>query len=158
MSGKAFHLIFLSEIPQKENVLLPLFQTSVWLLLCIRPNNKFCCSCQFLEQTSEGAYTSTWAIIDDPIQGVTHANFGNLFATGRRPLSAIYEPMVFITRFEVEAMLRREKEQASISSIRLDLKPPYDTKISAKLYRMEYITRQLQVWWKKKLASYSLPL
>lgn len=47
-----------------------------------------------------------------------------------------------MTRFEVEAMLWREKEKAFISSICLDLKPPYAVEIVAKSYPVGYVTPQ----------------
>lgn len=48
--------------------------------------------------------------------------------------------MVFMTRPEVESMLRREKQKASASFIGLDMKPSYATEIVVKLYSMIYLS------------------
>lgn len=55
---------------------------------------------------------------------VTLANAHNLSA-GRGSTSGNKEPTVFMTHSELEVMLRREKEKAYVSSVYLDLKPPY---------------------------------
>lgn len=44
-------------------------------------------------------------------------------------------------RSEMEAMLGKEKEKASVSLIYLDLKPSYDAEIAAKPYLMRYALR-----------------
>lgn len=68
-------------------------------------------------------------MIDDPAQGVTLANVDILSATGRRSVSAAEEPIVFMALSKVEAMLRREKRKAHVSSICLDPKPPYVSRL-----------------------------
>lgn len=73
-------------------------------------------------------------VIDDLVRWVTPANADNLLAASRRPLSANEEPMVFMTRSEVEAMLRREKEKAPVSSIRLNLNSPFAAEVVVKMY------------------------
>lgn len=72
-------------------------------------------------------------MIDDLVKGVTPAtNDDNLSSVGRRPVSATEEPVVLIPRSEMEAMLGKEKEKASVSLIYLDLKPSYDAEVTAK--------------------------
>lgn len=84
-------------------------------------------------------------VIDDPVQGVTPTiNDGNLFIANRRPLRATEQPVAFMTRFNAEAMLKNEKEKASVSSIYLDLKTPYVAEVAAKPYPVGYITSQFQ--------------
>lgn len=72
------------------------------------------------------------SVIDDLVQGVTPANINNLFITARQLVSAIEEPVAFMTRSEIEAILRREKEKASVSSICLDVKPSYAVEFASK--------------------------
>lgn len=69
--------------------------------------------------------------IDEPAQGVIPANA--LFIA-RRPASLVEEPTVFKTRAEVESMLKKEKEKASVTSACIDLNPPYPVEIAAKPY------------------------
>lgn len=45
------------------------------------------------------------------MQGVSPANVDNHSAIGRRPDSATVEPTIFMSRYEVEATQRREKEK-----------------------------------------------
>lgn len=52
------------------------------------------------------------------------------------------EPTIFMTRSDVEAMLRREKEMASVSSICLDLEPPYS--VVTNPYPVGFVTSQCQ--------------
>lgn len=58
-------------------------------------------------------------MIDNPplqlITPLTNAN--NLFATGRRPVSALEEPVIIMTTYEIEAMLRKENGKASVPLI-----------------------------------------
>lgn len=61
-------------------------------------------------------------------------NIDKLSATSRRPDSVVEERIVLMTRFEVEAMLGRENEKAFVSSVFLDLKPPYVAEIAKKPY------------------------
>lgn len=56
-------------------------------------------------------------VTDKPMQADTPANVENLFARGRQLASLIQKPITLMTRSEIEAMLRREKEKTSISSI-----------------------------------------
>lgn len=44
--------------------------------------------------------------------------------------------MVFMLRYKVEVIVRKEKEKASVSVICRDLKPPYSIKIAVKSYPM----------------------
>lgn len=67
--------------------------------------------------------------------GVTHDNADNLFAA-RRPTCVAHEPTVFMTKAEVEAMLKKEKEKATASFI--DLKPPYFAEVIVKRYPSKY--------------------
>lgn len=63
-------------------------------------------------------------IIDDPVQGNTTAtNADKLSTPNRRPMNVVEESVVFIIIFEVEAMLRKEKAKASVSTTYVDLKP-----------------------------------
>lgn len=62
---------------------------------------------------------------DEPMQGAMSINTKNLSADSRQPVNGTVEPIVFMIRSDVQTMLRREKEKASVSSIYLDLKPPY---------------------------------
>lgn len=55
-----------------------------------------------------------------------------------RQASAVEEALAFITHFEVEAMLRKEKKKAYVASVCLDLKPPYSAKVVVKHYPMGY--------------------
>lgn len=43
------------------------------------------------------------------------------------------EPTVFMTCLDIQAMLRRKKEKASISLVCLDLKPPYLAEVARNL-------------------------
>lgn len=63
-------------------------------------------------------------ILDELVQGVTLTNADNL-STTRQPASLAEEPIVFMTRVEVDAILRGEKEKASSTATCLNLKPPY---------------------------------
>lgn len=49
------------------------------------------------------------SMIDNPAQRVTLTNVDNLSPVGRWPVSAPEEPIVFMTRSEVEFIMRREK-------------------------------------------------
>lgn len=75
-------------------------------------------------------------MISGPVQGVTPATDANNFAVGRQPVSAVEKPIVAMTRYEVKAILRKEKEKGSMSSICLDLKPLNATEVTTKLYSM----------------------
>lgn len=55
----------------------------------------------------------------------------NLSAVGRRPVNAVEEPLVFVTRSKIEA---KKIEHASVSSICLDLTPPYAAEVTTKMY------------------------
>lgn len=68
---------------------------------------------------------------------ITPINVDNLFVIGRRPISATEEP-TFMTRFQVEVMLKREKEKAIVSLIYLDLQPPNAAVVAMKLYPVGY--------------------
>lgn len=65
-------------------------------------------------------------VLDEPVKGVTFANADNLL-TARQPTSLVEEPTVFMTRAKVKAVLRREKEKASLIIACLNLKPSYPT-------------------------------
>lgn len=56
-------------------------------------------------------------VTDKPMQADTPANVENLFARGRQLASLIQKPITLMTRSEIEAMLRREKEKTSISLV-----------------------------------------
>lgn len=71
-------------------------------------------------------------------------NPDNQFATGRRTVDTGKVPIVFMTRSNVDALLRREEEKALISSTRLHLKPLYAVGVAIKLYLVGYITPQVQ--------------
>lgn len=58
-----------------------------------------------------------------------------------------------MTRFEVEAMLKKEKEKASTSSVSLDLKPSYSTEVAAKPYPTEYRVSEFQKYVMTQVAS-----
>lgn len=66
---------------------------------------------QFLMNADELAKDptpTTDLVIYDPVHGVTPAkNTDDIFATGRLPVSMTQEPMVFITRSEVGATLKK---------------------------------------------------
>lgn len=64
-------------------------------------------------------------IIHDLLQGTTSTTIVGI--TPRREATGGYakELEALMTRAEVEAMLEREKEKASISTFGLDLQPPY---------------------------------
>lgn len=72
------------------------------------------------------------------MQGVAPANFDNL-STVRHLASLVEEPTTFMNCFEVKAMLRNEKEKASIASFYLDLKAPYLTDVDTKPYLAGYV-------------------
>lgn len=44
-------------------------------------------------------------------------NANNLSATGKRPINAAKEPVLFMTRSKLDDMLGKEKEKALVSSI-----------------------------------------
>lgn len=56
----------------------------------------------------------------------------------------IEEPVASVIRFKVKATLRKEKEKASASVIRLDLKPRYTIEIVAELYPIGYMAPPFQ--------------
>lgn len=85
---------------------------------------------------------ATKPVANEPRQGATPANGDNVFANGRQPTSMTEEPIVFMAKSEVKAMLRREKEKAFVSSICLDLKPPLATEVATNLYQLGYISPQ----------------
>lgn len=63
-------------------------------------------------------------IIDDPVQGGKLAtSVDNLSAAGRWTNEQNRESLVFMVKSKVEAMLNKEKENASVSTICLDMKP-----------------------------------
>lgn len=62
----------------------------------------------------------------------------DLFAA-RQPTSMAKEATIFRTRSEVEAMLEKEKENAFILFVYLDLKRPYLVELAAKPYSMVYV-------------------
>lgn len=78
------------------------------------------------------------------MKGATPANADNLSTTGRQPASAVEERTVFMTRLEVETMLGREKEKASVSSTCLNLKPPYVAEVVMEPYSVGYVTPQFR--------------
>lgn len=49
---------------------------------------------------------------------------------------------IFMTRSEVEAILMRQKDKAYLSSICLDLKPPYDAEVAKNPYQVGHPTPQ----------------
>lgn len=57
-------------------------------------------------------------------------NSDNIFTTGRRPTSITDKSVAFMTKLEVEAMLK--KQRASASMIGLDLKLPYQAEVAGK--------------------------
>lgn len=78
---------------------------------------------------------ATESIFDDSLQGVTPAtNTYNLSVAGRLLASATEELVAFMTRSEVEAMLKNENDKASLYMIFLDLKQSYYAKVAAKSY------------------------
>lgn len=83
-------------------------------------------------------------IIDDPLQGAMLAtNIGNNSVISRQQTSTPEEP-AFMTRVEVEVMLKKEQEKASASTISLALKPPCLVEVVAKPYPTGYVMLQLQ--------------
>lgn len=82
-------------------------------------------------------------ILDERIQGVTLVNTDNLSAA-RRPTNLAEELTVFMTRVEVETVLRREKEKASSTTAYLNLKPSSPAEIVAKPYRLGYSVPKFQ--------------
>lgn len=81
-------------------------------------------------------------VTNDPTQGTKPANADNIFAASRQPATSTEEPTVFMTRSEVEVILRREKKKGPISLIFLVLKRPYAVKVAAKPYSVGYVTPQ----------------
>lgn len=51
----------------------------------------------------------------------------------------VEEPTIFMNHLEVEAILRSEKEKASVSSICLNLKVPYSADVAAMPYLTGYV-------------------
>lgn len=49
-----------------------------------------------------------------------------------------------MTRAEVEAMLQREKEKASLTAVCLNIRPPYPAKIVTKPYPLGYSVLKFQ--------------
>lgn len=66
-------------------------------------------------------------------------NADNLFAIGTWLASTTEESVAFMTRFQVEVVLKKRKEKASGSMIELDLKPPYPSIIEMKPYQLGYV-------------------
>lgn len=80
------------------------------------------------------------SIVDDSLQGVTSATDAtDLPVAGRQPVGVTEEPVAFMTRAEVNTILRKGKGKAFTSIIALDLKLSYPTKIVTKLYPAMFI-------------------
>lgn len=73
--------------------------------------------------------------VDDLLQGVTPAiDANNLSGVDTQPTSMTEESTAFMTRSEVEAMLKMKKEKACASVNNVDMMPPYPIQILKKLY------------------------
>lgn len=70
-------------------------------------------------------------IVNESVQGNMPANDENLSAA-RRPASLSEEPAVFLTKIEIQAIIKQGRERASTASASLDLKPHYPNKVAAK--------------------------
>lgn len=77
-------------------------------------------------------------ITNESIQGATPIN-ANDHSVARRPASVVEEPINFMGCSEVEAILRKEKEKASVPSDYLDLKPLYSVEVATKSYRVGHV-------------------
>lgn len=55
-----------------------------------------------------------------------------------------------MTRSEIKFILRKKKKNASVSSISLNLKPPYDIEVVAKPYPLRMSLHNLEVRWKAR--------
>lgn len=98
---------------------------------------------QLLHEPGTNAYTghranNWWARIATP------AKVNNLFAV-RWPSSVAEELTIFMTRLEVEAILR-QKEKASTSSVCVDFKPPFSIEVAIKPYP-SHSCQIPEVWW-----------
>lgn len=72
-------------------------RSSSFLLLWLN-SKEFCSSYKISKQISQEGHTAAEPLTNDPVQGVMRAtNTDNIFAAGRRPVSAAREPMVFMT-------------------------------------------------------------
>lgn len=106
-------------IPQLVSTLIALQQTQQQILKLLA----------IFIKPSPSACSTSYRVIDQrPLVGGTIGNVDSLSAT-RWPTSVTEEPTIFMTRLEVEVMLKREKEKAYASS--MDLKPPYSTEVAA---------------------------
>lgn len=65
------------------------------------------------------------------------------------------EPLVFMTRSDVEATLRKEKEKATASLISLDMKPPYPSEIVAIPYSIKCVALQFRSSTPKEITNES---
>lgn len=65
-------------------------------------------------------------------------------------VSVTEEPSAFMDQAEVEAMLWREKQKASVASLYLDFKPPYSTEVAAITYPAGS-KMPSTFWWLKRL-------
>lgn len=63
---------------------------------------------------------------DELVEGTTHVKVDNVSPADMRPASIDEEPTIFMTRLEVEAMLRKDKERY------MGLKPPYIAGVATK--------------------------
>lgn len=73
--------------------------------------------------------------IVDPLH-VHATNDNNLSVACKRPVSSREGPVAFMTRVDVETILRKEKEKGFTSTIGLDLKIPYPVEITEKHYQV----------------------
>lgn len=76
-------------------------------------------------------------------------NADNLSAKGQ-PVSVAEEPMVFVTRAEVEALVQREKERASSTAACLSFRPLYPTSIASISYHVGYTVQTFQKLYERK--------
>lgn len=103
-------------------------------LLFSRLNSKFFNLVAFqTNQAPAPALSTLPSVVDIPVQGdETCKCQQSLYC--KVPASLAKEPTAFIAHSEIEAMLRKKKENASVASVFLDLKPPYSANVAAKPY------------------------
>lgn len=82
-------------------------------------------------------------VVDEAAQGTTPSNTDNSLAA-KRPTAQPEEPSQYLTKAEVEAMFKKERDRAATAPKALDLKPPYLEKVVEKDFPAKYKVPKFQ--------------
>lgn len=86
----------------------------------------------------------------EPIQGATPDNT-DVLSIARRSVDIVRVKVTLLTRFEIEAILK--KENASTFSIPIEVMPPYPGEVAAELYSSRYRVPKFQKFDDRKKDS-----